>query len=180
MQRSLSASLVAGAVIVVAACGGAIDNGDLFQKDQGTTSGTSGGTPSPSPSPSSSPTTAPPSPTPSPPKPATKCAVSFKADVLALFAKHDCSALECHGGPAAFNEPAIDTTNPQTAYKQITTFTLSTGKTYVAVGNTEPKASGMYCNFRGNCGTQMPLVDKLASQELDIIDAWLACGSPFN
>ncbi|MDB4936989.1 MAG: hypothetical protein JWP87_3961 [Labilithrix sp.] len=169
----------AGIAIMAVACGGAIDSDDLFGKGQGTTSGTSGGTTTPAPTTSA--TTSPtPAPVPPTPKPTTKCDVSFKQDVLDVFANAKCSTAACHGPPATLNEPGIDANSAPFTYKTITTFKLSTGQPYVVVGSTDPKASGMYCNLRGDCGARMPVGDKLSSNDLDVIDTWLACGAPFN
>jgi hypothetical protein len=172
-------SLLACLVIAVAACGGAINNEELFQKDDQTASGTPTPGGSASPSPTSSPTTAPTNVTPPTPKPSTKCDVSFKNDVIGVLAAAKCSTITCHGGPAPFNQPGIDTDSAPSAYKTLTSFKLS-GKAYVAVGSTDPKASAIRCNLRGDCGTSMPPGDRLPSADLDVIDAWLACGAPFN
>jgi len=166
------------AVVVIAACGGAVDNSDLFKKGSGTT--TSGGTPTATPTatstPPSLPTASPPVPQ---PQPAPACDVSFATDVMQVFDQAGCSDASCHG--ASLNAPEIDPTSPALTYKTITSFTLSSGEAYVALGTTVPKASGMFCNFRGNCGVRMPLGgDKLTSKQLSIMDTWLACGAPFN
>ena len=164
-------------LIVAAACGGAVDNGDLFKKNQGNT--TSGGTPTATPtatsSPPSVPTVLPPVPE---PKPDPQCAVSFTTDVMQVLSQTGCGNVQCHG--AKLNEPAIDPTSPSLTYKAITAYTMSTGEPYVDVGNTDPGASGMFCNFRGACGPRMPIGGKLNSNQLKVMDAWLACGAPFN
>lgn len=165
------------AVVVIAACGGAVDNSDLFKKGSTTTS--SGGTPTATATATSTPPSLPTSSPPVPdPQPAPACQVSFATDVMQVFDQAGCADLQCHGGK--LNEPAMDSTSPSLTYKSLTAFTMSTGEPYVALGTTVPKASGIFCNLRGNCGVRMPLGDKLTSKELTIIDSWLACGAPFN
>lgn len=165
------------AVVVIAACGGAVDNSDLFKKGSGTTS--SGGAPTatatPTSTPPSLPTASPPEPL---PEPAPTCQVSFATDVMLVVDQAGCADLQCHGGN--INAPAMDSTSPSLTYKSITNYTMSTGEPYVALGTTVPKASGIFCNLRGNCGVRMPLGDKLTSKQLSVIDSWLACGAPFN
>jgi hypothetical protein len=165
------------ALIVVAACGGAVDNTDLFKKSNGTTTTT--GTPTATPTATSSPTTLPPStPTVPPTKPDPQCGVSFAADVMQVFDQAGCASLACHGGEV--NAPSMDQTSPALTYKSLINFTLSNGDPYVEIGNTDPKASSITCNLRGNCGTRMPLTGKLNSNQLSVIDGWIACGAPFN
>jgi hypothetical protein len=74
----------------------------------------------------------------------------------------------------------MDPTSPALTYKSLVGFTMSTGEPYVAIGSTDPKASGITCNLRGSCGTRMPIGGKLSSNQLAVIDSWLACGAPFN
>jgi hypothetical protein len=178
---AIALGVVAGTIgltIVTGACGGAIDNGELFQ--EGSSSGASGTTPTPTSTPPSKPTATPtPAPTSSPPKPNDKpCVVSFEKDVLQLFEDYDCTSSSCHGGN--LNAPRITASNPTGTYQALKSFKLSTGKAYVAVGATDPKSSAMYCNLRGQCGVPMPIGDKLDEEELQVIDDWLACGAPLN
>ena len=180
---AIALGVVAGTIgltVVTGACGGAIDNSELFQEGASSSSGASGATPQPTSTPPSKPTaTPPPAPTSSPPKPNDKpCVVSFKQDVLQLFDDYDCTSSACHGGNV--NEPRISVNNPTATYQGLKNFKLSTGKAYVVVGATDPKTSGMSCNLRGECGVSMPVGDKLDAEELKIIDDWLACGAPLN
>jgi hypothetical protein len=166
-------------VVVAAACGGAVENADLFEggQQQGSSSGASGTSPTPTGSGTTSPTPSPPTPT---PKPNQKCDVNFQDDVIGVFDNNGCSAIACHGGPRPLNPPRIDGADPTETYQAITAYRIS-GKPYVMVGGTDPKASAIYCNFRGDCGTRMPIGrDKLSSEDLQTIDEWLACGAPFN
>jgi hypothetical protein len=162
-------------VIVVAACGGAVENGDLFKKSGGTTS-TSGGAPT------ATATSTPGNPTQTPPvpqpKPTPQCAVSFATDVMHVFDQAGCAAVGCHASDVI--PPAMDPTSPSLTYKSLSTFTMSTGDLYVTAGSPDPNASGITCNLRGGCGTRMPIGGKLNSKQLSVIDSWLACGAPFN
>lgn len=113
-----------------------------------------------------------PPPAPSPPPPAPPCAASFRLDVLPTFDRAGCSATACHGGGSPPSPPRIDPSAPRATYDGFVTFRLSDGRTYL---------SGMDCNLRGTCGTKMPLGgDGLDAADLALIDAWLACGGPFN
>jgi len=176
-RSALLVSLVAPAIGLAIACGGAIDNGELFKGDEGSSSGSSGTTPTPTSRPTSGPT---PQPVPvPPPKPNDKpCVVSFEKEVMQLFENYDCSSAACHG--SGLNRPQIDSDDPQLTYKTLVSFKTSGGKPYVAVGSTDPKSSGMYCNLRGDCGVRMPLGNKVDSADLKTLDTWLACGAPFN
>ena len=104
--------------------------------------------------------------------------MSFAADVTLVLQQAGCGGLACHNG--GINQPTVDPTSPSLTYKSLTTFTMSTGDPYVAVGDPDPKASGMFCNLRGDCGVRMPLGGRLTSKQLAVIDSWLACGAPFN
>ena len=181
LRRSRSAAalpLSLLGLVVVAACGGAVDNSDLYSKGGGQTA-SSGGAPTATATatatPPSAPTTTPQVP---PPTPAAKCGVSFSTDVMQVFVHTGCTANGCHKGN--FNDPPMDASSPSSTYKSLTNFTLSNGKPYVAVGNTNPKASMIFCNLRNQCGAGMPIGGKLDSTQLDVIDTWLACGAPFN
>lgn len=166
------------ALVVVAACGGAVDNSDLYKKSGGTTT-TSGGTPTATATATANPPTAPTMLPPVPqPKPDPKCGVSFSTDVMQVFAQTGCMSTGCHKGN--INDPEMDATSPALTYKSLVSFTLSNGQPYVAVGTTSPKSSSISCNLRHQCGVGMPLGDKLDSNQLDVIDQWLACGAPFN
>ena len=174
--RSRRPAAVLGIALVAAACGGAIDNGDLFQKEQGTSSG---GTTSPSPTgsaPSSPPGTPVPQPTPPNGRP---CTVSFKKDVLDVLSAGGCASAQCHGGPSFRNRPNIDPAQSLFTYKNLRAYEIE-GVPYVAIGSTDPDDSSITCNLRGACGTRMPLGDKLSSTQLDVIGKWLSCGAPFN
>src|SRR4051812_7727237 len=151
------ASLGLVVVVVGAACGGAIDNTDLFNKDQGT-SGSSGATPTATATTTPTPTaTGGPVPAPTPqPKPDPACVVSFSKNVMTVLVENGCTNTMCHGGGTPYNEPGISANDAALTYKNLVTFTLSTGKRYVVVGNTAPKASGIFCNLRSNCGVGMP------------------------
>lgn len=165
-----------GLALLAAACGGAIDNGDLFQKEQGS-SGSSGSTTTPTATATGNTPTAPPG-KPTTPKDDT-CAVSFQKDVMAVLVSAGCSALQCHGGPTGLNQPQIDVKSAVLTYKNFVAFEID-GQPYVAVGSKDPEDSAMFCNFRGDCGPRMPIGDKLSSKQLDVMDRWLACGAPFN
>lgn len=112
-----------------------------------------------------------PPPDPSPP-PAAPCAASFRLDVLPIFDRAGCSATACHGSPTPPSPPRIDGAAPRATYDGFVAFRLSDGRSYLA---------GMDCNLRGTCGVKMPLGgDGLDAADLARIDAWLACGGPFN
>jgi hypothetical protein len=168
------APLLALAVVVLAACGGAIDNGDLFSKDQGTSSGAPGATTTPT---ATAQPTASSAPKPSPPS--ATCGTSFKNDVMLVFQQTACSNLECHGGPLPKNPPRVDTLDAAATYKELLGFVLSDGSPYV-VQSKDPKDSSLNCNLRDNCGVGMPIGRKISSKQLAVVDAWLACGAPFN
>lgn len=179
--RALLGPLLASALsgsMILAACGGAIDNGDLYKKDQGSasSSGASGSTPAPTATATTLPAPGPPS---SPPKPAPKCEFSFQADVLTVFVQANCTNANCHGGPLPRNLPRIDASDPASTYKEFLAFRTSNGKPYVVM-STNPSASAMSCNLRASCGVAMPPNDKLSPKELAVIDGWLACGAPLN
>lgn len=164
-------------LIVGAACGGAVDNSDLFKKSNGTTT-TSGGTPTATPTATATPqptTTSTPIPQ---PKPDPQCGVSFATDVMQVFDQAGCASNACHGG--GVNAPEMDQTSPSLTYKSLVGFTASNGDPYVAAGSADPMASAISCNLRGGCGPRMPIGGKLNSNQLSIIDAWLRCGAPFN
>ncbi len=174
--KSVEGSFALLALLTAAACGGAVDNSDLFKKN-GTTS-SSGGTPTATPTATSTPPSGPTANPPPPPPAPTTCDVSFAADVTLVLQQAGCGGLACHNG--GINRPTVDPTSPSLTYKSLTTFTMSTGDPYVAVGDPDPKASGMFCNLRGDCGVRMPLGGRLTSKQLAVIDSWLACGAPFN
>jgi hypothetical protein len=166
-------------VVALAACGGAIDNTDLYTKDQ-SSSGSSGrpaptGSSTSSPAPSPTPTVLPPPPAP----PAPACKVSFTKDVMAVFVQTNCANAACHGGELGRSAPTINPQDPKGTYAELSAFQLSNGQTYI-VPNGVPKSSGLFCNLRGQCGVAMPIGDKLTSKQLDVVDAWLACGAPLN
>lgn len=171
-------SLLAASTML-AACGGAIDNTDLYKKDQGSTTSSSGSTPAPTAT--ATPLPEPGPPIPLPPKPLPKCDVSFQKDVLVVFASTGCSSEACHGGANPRNEPRIALADPPAViYKTLTNFTMSNGQTYVVPQSTSPKSSGISCNLRGACGVPMPIANKLSSKQLNVIDDWLSCGAPLN
>lgn len=127
------------------------------------------------------PPSTPPSP-PSPlPPPAVPCTASFSAHVAPIFVDRQCSNSNCHGGAVPRNLPRIDPTNLFATWAGLRSFTLSNGQAYVNVS--DAKLSGMHCNLRGECGVAMPPMldgNTLGVTEYAAIDAWLACGAPFN
>lgn len=163
--------------LAAAACGGAIDNSELFQKEQGTSSGGS----TPAPTATGTATSSPPSrPVPQPPQPNDQpCAVSFKKDVLNVLSSTGCSSVQCHGAPTFVNQPNIDPAQSALTYKNLIAYEID-GRPYVAMGSKDPDDSSITCNLRGDCGTRMPLGDKLSGKQLDVIEEWLSCGAPFN
>jgi hypothetical protein len=127
---------------------------------------------------SPSPTTPDPSIVPPPP-----CSASFATQVMQIFVDRSCSNSSCHGGQLPRNEPSIDPTNLYATWNGFRAFTLSIGRPYVTRVPGDPTASGMSCNLRGECGVSMlPLIGgtPLTPADAATIDAWLACGAPFN
>ena len=170
MQQPSRNSALLAFIVALVACGGAVDSDNLFDKN----AGASGATPAPTTTPTNQPAQAPPG---TPPTPGAPCTVSFKKDVFKVLDDNKCSNIGCHGGLIV--RPRIDLANSAATYQALTTHQIG-GKAYVAAGNADPKASGMFCNLRGDCGTAMPPGDELNSDDLKVIDGWLACGAPLN
>lgn len=106
-----------------------------------------------------------------PPEPAPPCAASFRRDVLPAFDRAGCTMTSCHGGPNPPSPPRIDGAAPRATYESLVAFRLSDG---------QPYRTAMACNLRGTCGVKMPLGGAIDPADLARIDAWLACGAPFN
>lgn len=183
--RWTTALVVVGLALV--ACGGKLDSSDpaggiATTTSSGGASGTSGG------SSGSSGVLPPPTGEPLPPPPSTgkpgrqpppsPCGVSFNGEVMKVLSANGCSDSSCHGGSTPASLPRIDLADPPATYKSLLSYKLD-GRPYVSTSG-NPSSSAMYCNLRHVCGTPMPVDGKVPSHELAWIDAWLACGAPFN
>lgn len=134
--------------------------------------------------PNGPPVAPPPPTTPSPtPAPTPLCGPSFRYNVLLTLKERGCSNTSCHGGATPRNEPRIDLLDFYGTWNDLRAFTLSTGQPYVSSVPSTPAVSGMHCHLRGECGVSMSslvVAGALSPKELADIDAWLACGAPFN
>ena len=172
-------------VAALAACGGAIDYSEV--NGTGGTSGSGGSSGGASGSvPTSRPTSSPPAPpVPTdvpgrpPPPPSDDCAISFKADILPIFAANGCTNLSCHGDPSSGAvPPLVSDTDVVGTYTALTTYKIL-GQPYIDTSG-KPASSSIMCNLRSTCGNPMPTFGRVSNKDLSVIGQWLRCYAPLN
>jgi hypothetical protein len=118
----------------------------------------------------------------------TDCGVSWANQIFPQMAPTGswrcADATSCHGGLQA---PQM-ATDPRATYATLAAYTMQFAPQrlpYLLPGDSDPSKSGIECNLSSStCGNRMPLVTSgarlLDSQEMQMIDIWVRCGSPDN
>lgn len=121
------------------------------------------------------------------------CTVSWATDIFPKIQPGGvwkCADANCHGPAGAAgtgpNSPTIDGTDSQKAYAALVAFSVDSTNPYINACSSDPSASEMPANLRGDIQQQMPTQGAGVSPanatpgDIATLETWLACGAPFN
>jgi hypothetical protein len=106
------------------------------------------------------------------------CSVSYKADIEPMFVESNCASPLCH---LDTYQPRMNNADSMGTWENLRRHSSgSLKKSYINPCSTDPDASYIVDNLKGNAGQQMPPGLPRTPQTIDKVAQWAACGAPFN
>jgi hypothetical protein len=108
------------------------------------------------------------------------CEVSYRAQIVPIFAAASCSSRGCHGDTSK-PKPLMPQNDPTQTWTNLNRYVNpALGLPYVNSCSNDPKDSYILDNLDGKAGLPMPIGAPLTKDQRKLIERWVLCGAPNN